>query len=275
MTARELGIRAARRAARDMLKRWGVKKPEDIRIEAIAKAQGIRVIEGPLGGSRGRLSSGPKPLIRIAEDPILDGARRFTLAHEIAHHVLEHPSMGAEGACASARENKAGDPNQRDYEVEANVFASELLMPRHLVAPRCEGEEPSLEIPRAIAFEFATSIPASAIRYVQLTRDRCAAVYSERGKVEWAPSSRGFKVKIPKGKPLPRGSMAMECARSADVDDRSRSMDASIWFDTTEKVEIVEHSATVSEAGGVITLLWVPEPAAARLWKQTEAREVE
>jgi Zn-dependent peptidase ImmA (M78 family) len=111
VTARELGIRAARRAARDMLKRWGVKKPEDIRIEAIAKAQGIRVIEGPLGGARGRLSSGPKPLIRIAEDTILDGARRFTLAHEIAHHVLEHPNTCAEGACASARESKTADPS--------------------------------------------------------------------------------------------------------------------------------------------------------------------
>jgi Zn-dependent peptidase ImmA (M78 family) len=111
VTARELGIRAARRAARDMLKRWGVKKPEDIRIEAIAKAQGIRVIEGPLGGARGRLSSGPKPLIRIAEDTILDGARRFTLAHEIAHHVLEQPNTCAEGACASARESKTADPS--------------------------------------------------------------------------------------------------------------------------------------------------------------------
>ena len=68
MTVRERGLREARRVAREVTKRWGIKSAEDIRIEAIAKAEGLRIIEGPLRGARGRLSSGPKPVIRIAED---------------------------------------------------------------------------------------------------------------------------------------------------------------------------------------------------------------
>lgn len=265
VTVRERGIREARRAARELAKRWGIKTAEDIRIEAIAKAEGLQIVEGPLRGARGRLSAGPKPVIRIADSTISDGARRFTIAHELAHHLLKHPAAGSDGACASARASKDSDLNHRDYEAEANAFASELLLPRNLVAPRCEGS-PSLEIPRAIAFEFTMSVPASSIRYVQLTRERCAAIYSERGEIEWAPKSRGFKTRFPKGKPLPRGSMAYDCARNASVDDLARAIEASVWFDTTENLEIIEHSAPISEAGGVITLLWVPETAAERLW---------
>jgi Zn-dependent peptidase ImmA (M78 family) len=265
VTVRERGLRAARRAARELLRRWGVRTASDIRVEAIAKAEGIRIVEGPLRGARGRLVSGPQPVIRIADDTIEDGARRFTIAHEIGHHVLMHPCSGTHSACASARASAALDTNWRDYEAEANAFASELLMPRHLVAPRCDGE-PSLEIPRAIALEFGTSIPASAIRYVQLTGARCAAVYSQRGTIEWAPKSRGFKETLARGAAIPRGSFAYACARSQDHDDRARALDASVWFSTTKRIEIVEHSAPVSEAGGVITLLWVPEVAAAQLW---------
>jgi Zn-dependent peptidase ImmA (M78 family) len=265
MTVREQGLRAARRKARELVKRWGIKKADDIRIEAIAKAEGLRVVEGPLRGARGRLSVGPKPVIRIADSTIDEGARRFTIAHELAHHLLKHPVTCPEGACASARAAGPAEPNQRDYEAEANAFASELLLPANLVAPRCDGA-PSLEIPRAIAFEFTMSIPASSITYVHLTRERCAAIYSERGTVEWASKGRGFKSRFDKGRPLPRGSMAYDCARNKDVDDRARPLPANVWFDTKEDVEIIEHSAPVSEVGGVITLLWVPDSIAARLW---------
>lgn len=265
MTVRERGLREARRVAREVTKRWGIKRAEDIRIEAIARAEGLRIVEGPLRGARGRLSSGPAPVIRVAENTINEGARRFTIAHELGHHVLKHPAHTSESACALARADGPPDPGERDYEAEANAFASELLLPRHLVAPKCEGA-PTLEIPRSIAFEFMMSVPASAIRYVQLTRARCSAIYSERGEIEWAPKSHGFKTRFPRGRKLPSGSMAMECSRNANVHDEARSIDANVWFDTKERIDIVEHSAPVSEAGGVITLLWVPDSVAERLW---------
>lgn len=264
MTVREQGLRAARRAARTLLKRWGVQKAEDILVEAMAGAEGLQIVEGPLRGARGRLAAGPRPVIRIADDTIQEGARRFTIAHELAHHVLGHPTVGV--GCRSHRDSKSHDTTQRDHEGEANAFASELLMPRHLVAPRVVGCAPSLEIPRAIALEFSTSMPASAIRYMQLTKERCAIVYSEQRTVQWASRSYRFAAQIQKHAPVSRSSYAYECAGTQDLDDRAREIDAGAWFDAKEPMAIVEHSAPVSEASGVITLLWVPEPAAAVLW---------
>ena len=86
------------------------------------------------------------------------------------------------------------------------------------------------------------------------------------GAVEWASKGRKFKTRFDKGKPVARGSMAYDCARSGDIADRARSVPAKLWIDTNEDVEIIEHSAPVSQVGGVITLLWVPEIIAARLW---------
>jgi Zn-dependent peptidase ImmA (M78 family) len=248
-----------------MLKRWGVEKAEDIHVEAMARAEGITVVEGPLRGARGRLAAGPRPVIRIAEDTILEGARRFTVAHELAHHVLKHPASFS-GACSSHTQSKVRDTSNRDYEAEANAFGTELLMPRHLVTPRVTSGTPSLEIPRAIALEFSTSIPASAIRYVQLTKDRCAAVYSERGTIRWASRSHRFAASLARDVPLSRKSYAYECAGTQDLDDRARAIQAGVWLETNAAVEIVEHSAPVSEVGGVITLLWVPEKSASALW---------
>lgn len=266
LTVREQGIRAARRAARAMLKRWGVEKAEDIHVEAMARAEGITIVEGPLRGARGRLAAGPRPVIRIAEDTILEGARRFTVAHELGHHVLKHPASSS-GACGAHAQSKLRDTSRPDHEAEANAFATELLMPRHLVVPRISSGTPSLEIPRSIAFEFSTSIPASAIRYVQLTKERCAAIYSERGTIQWASRSHRFAMNLPRDVPLSEESYAYECCScTQDLDDRAGKIAARVWLDTKTPLEIVEHSAPVSEVGGVITLLWVPERTAMELW---------
>lgn len=55
--------------------------------------------------------------------------QRFTLAHELGHHVLEHGDSFRDPAANFSLDNF-------DYkEAEANRFAAELLMPRHVVKP--------------------------------------------------------------------------------------------------------------------------------------------
>jgi hypothetical protein len=47
---------------------------------------------------------------------------------------------------------------------------------------------------------FATSMQASAMRFVELTTERCAVVYMKRGRVVWAKKSPGFNAWIPDGR---------------------------------------------------------------------------
>lgn len=67
----------------------------------------------------------------------------------------------------------------RAAEREADVFASEFLMPEPWAAPMCAEEAASLGAVRAIPTMFRTSIVAAALCHVELARVPSAAVYSE------------------------------------------------------------------------------------------------
>ena len=54
--------------------------------------------------------------------------RRFTLAHELGHVVLNHPLKPL------VYRNSESDHNQKPEEVQANVFARDLLMPAGVLA---------------------------------------------------------------------------------------------------------------------------------------------
>lgn len=83
--------------------------------ETLAKDGYSGVYEGPEGGN----------VIRI--NPFESSQRRrFTLAHEIGHHIMQH---GARLRDPVANFSMSADPIER----EANQFAAELLMPEEAV----------------------------------------------------------------------------------------------------------------------------------------------
>lgn len=61
--------------------------------------------------------------------------QRFTIAHELAHHILHIPLLkqGVHVDKAIFRRDQLASKGTQSYEIEANHFAAELLMPRRLV----------------------------------------------------------------------------------------------------------------------------------------------
>lgn len=94
--------------------------------------------------------------------------RRFTIAHELAHYILHRSESDEVYAHRDAGENGG-------LETEANVFASNILMPEPLVR-RVLGELEDEEwgyIPfsvkaKYVADSFAVSVPAAQVRLEQL-----------------------------------------------------------------------------------------------------------
>lgn len=100
---------------------------------------------------------------------LLDSARRrrFTIAHELAHFIL-HGENGEVYAHRDAGQNGG-------IENEANVFASNILMPKELIESALSHLEDEVwgEIPASvkvsyIANNFAVSLPAARVRLEQL-----------------------------------------------------------------------------------------------------------
>lgn len=66
-----------------------------------------------------------------------ENGRRFTVAHEIAHCCLETEALEQGEARFRAIDTKNQIINPSPKEIEANIFAGELLMPEHMVREVC------------------------------------------------------------------------------------------------------------------------------------------
>jgi Zn-dependent peptidase ImmA (M78 family) len=181
-------------AAAEGLRVWnlyGFKTPTDLVLEDLAFAMGVLVVCGRLENCDARLlRKGERGLIRVSDAISEPGRRRFAIAHELGHWEL-HKNVSQAVACTS--EDMVKKYKASPEEVEANYFASSLLMPEPLFGPRCDGKRPSVELVRTLADEFGTSLTATAIRIVELSQDYCAVVFSENGRVRWFRASEAFE----------------------------------------------------------------------------------
>jgi len=254
----------ARRAARALLQGFGVEAPEHIEIESMARALGATVIDDPgLVTSDARIvRTGRHAVIRLSTRVAHAGRRRFSLAHELGHLVLENGGDALNLSCSAAT-----NPLAVAREAEANAFAAELLMPAALARPSCEVSPVTLDVAGAIAATFQTSIVASAVRLAELTSERCAAVYSERSEIRWSARSATFRPFIEKGTPLDPASVAYDVARGCRrYANHAQPIAAEAWIETSGRDgDLIEHSVAVPETGGVLSLLWIPDAEARRL----------
>jgi predicted transcriptional regulator len=89
--------------------------------------------------------------------------RRFSIAHEVGHHVLHAGTQAV--YCRTADVAPPPDDSARLVEHEANLFAAELLMPAALVREAAERRGPD---PYTLAAEFDVSDVAMGFRLVTL-----------------------------------------------------------------------------------------------------------
>ena len=262
---RKAGIGEARRVARALVYRLGIAAAHHIRIEAIAKRLGARVVDTHLDGAQAQLLRTGDEILIMVSDRIADiGARRFSIAHELGHFVLKHPSMPHHALFGSFGARQTSD-DERDYEAEANAFASELLMPYALLQRWCEVSPVDLEVPWRIVHEFSVSILAAARRFTELSSERCAAVFSARRCVQWCSQSDTFTREIARGRRLDPESVAWDFFQNGKIDDRAQPVPADAWFETSADVEIIEHSIASVEHETVLSMLWIPERVAGPL----------
>lgn len=112
-----------------MHEHWDRRVPVDVGAlaqRAGAQVEGVIAIAGAEGASGSYEAGGDVPTIRYVttEPPV---RQRFTVAHELGHHVLGHAN-GGETVFRDSPSNfsrRTFDPRER----EANQFAAEVLMP--------------------------------------------------------------------------------------------------------------------------------------------------
>lgn len=192
-----------------------------------------------------------------------EGFQRFTVAHELGHYFLDdHPEeiLKAGGAHVS----KAGfTQGGVSIEIEADHFASGLLMPSYLVKKRLAKSRVGLPGIRALCRDAETSLTSAAIRAAECASFPMAVIISQGTNISYAFLSESFKrlgrlTHPRKGMPLPESATREFNADPSNIQfgrERCAPSSFSHWFSGDKKLPLDEEVIGLGSYGYTLTVL--------------------
>ncbi len=248
-----------RNRAREIIAQFDIRAPEEIVLEDIATMRDAHVRDGDLVGYDARLVRGPKlSIITVRRNIREPGKRRFAIAHELGHHELHRATRQLD--LCTGRDLVYLYSNVRPEEPEANAFAAELLMPTPLFAPRCQRVPPSFALIENLAAAFATSLTATALRYIEICDAPCAIVHSEVGAVKWCYPGADFPTGLERHQQLHPDTHAHDIFHGTTPPVGMRDVPAKAWLQAQRLKPystIKEESRALPHYDAAISLLWV------------------
>jgi hypothetical protein len=238
-----------------LLKKYGQLLASPVDVESMAYGEGMKFAVAPLSGCEARLvrNADGGGFARISDRIPEPGRVRFALAHELGHFLL-HVGISQTRACT------AGD--MRDYwkdgmEIEANIFASELLLPQKNFKEVIKLTGPSFKEIGAVAEMFNVSMTAAAIRYIDHgpIPDMVLVQIGRDHRVKWSKGKEGnTDYWIEPGSKIHDGSMA-KCAflDKSSVDETQ--VDFDVWFRGKHWIQLTEECLYMPEYDSVLSLL--------------------
>ena len=273
---REAYPMASRKRAREVLIEFNLVTPP-IDPEWIATQQGIRIVTDdrfPKDCFGALVRRGNEFSILVSAGCFNDGHRRFTIGHELGHYHIEgHIAALISSSDAPALSFGANYTNQKDpFEIEADAFASELLMPSPAVTQAIAGRQPGLNVVQDLATGFVVSVSAAAVRLAMLSAEPVVVLLSRDHVLEWAAFSPAFDGHVwirrrRRGDWAPPRSATTLLA--GDIDQvrsgatRSDSGILSEWFDGAPNAAVGEEALGLGHYGRVLTILTcedLPDP---------------
>lgn len=249
---------AAKGAAFRLTQEYCLDRPAPVPVEDIAMDQGVLCLEAPLTGCLARLvRKGKRGIVRTHAGIREEGRKRFAIAHELGHWFL-HEAESQFFICTGE--------DLRDYkgspmEAEANLFASELLMPTGLFRPLAQDAQPCLDQIKRLAGVFNTSLTAAGMRFVEENRHECILVLSSNGVVSWS-KQKGSRsgLRIEKDMKLHPESLAADALHDRKLGPHVVPVEAWIGQNYYEReLEVTEESWFLDGYNSVISLLLVAD----------------
>jgi hypothetical protein len=145
-------------------------------------------------------------------------------------------------------------------ETEANHFAAELLLPTDIFRKQC-ADVLQVDLVRALADEFRTTLTATAIRLVEVGPYICALVVSVDGEMKWFRTNGEFGFRLlPSGTRIDGDSCAADFFFKGKSEPVSDDVPATCWVGDS-RVEshhvLKELAIPLPRYKTVLSLLWV------------------
>jgi Zn-dependent peptidase ImmA (M78 family) len=189
--------------------------------------------------------------------------RRFTIGHELAHFLMPSHKGNRQCTAADLRENRR-DNDHRRQETEANRFAAGLLMPKPwFIRDMNQLGDADVSHAQTLAQKYRTSLEATINRYVELTDDKCAYVFSKDDVIRYIRPTADFpRLAVKKGDRLPGRCASLTApAEPLRVATSWSELDGSVWIETrwgTRPPTVLEQSVRQKDRYQVSLLFIAP-----------------
>lgn len=195
------------------------------------------------------------------------GFHRFSIAHELGHYFLEGHIDQIPFNSSGFHTSKAGVFSPDIFELEADSFASGLLMPSKLFRRALNLFEDGLAGVKGLASLCETSLTATAIRYAELTEAMSAVIVSTGMNVDFAcmstaMESLGGLTWLRRGDPLPKNSLSANFNAQRDRFDeteQSIEVDLRLWLGGDRRLDAIEEVIGLGRYGKTLTIITSPD----------------
>ncbi len=255
--------------AQQLLEKCGLDEITDLDMELFVSGLDAMLIEEDLTNCDGKIVFGNnKAIIKVSSNIQFTERKRFVIAHEIGHLVMHRNMQLPEDTFSNfniiAGMEKALINGQQ--ELEANEFASELLMPRNLFIQEAQGKKFSPLLIKQLSNRFKTSLTATVFRYFELNLHPICLVFIEKGKVKYWKKSDDLKVWFGDYTRLapPPDSVATEYINEDysfvyKLEEKAQIINKSTWFNLgnyDEDTEFYEYCIPTKKYKIILSIIW-------------------
>ncbi|MFC4238356.1 ImmA/IrrE family metallo-endopeptidase [Thalassospira xianhensis] len=190
--------------------------------------------------------------------------KRFTIAHEIGHYVNPYHLVNSSDGFRCSRSDMSisfANPNDRraKMELEANIFASNILMPTEWVRKylsTIQGVELSHLIKMADKFDVSKEVAIR--RYLNFADEPTAAVFSKDGVIRYIVTTSKFpRLSVWNGNPIPKDrsdNRKFEEGYISEVEE----VPSYFWFENNNDIHVYDQKL-VQRNGYQVNLISIEE----------------
>jgi Zn-dependent peptidase ImmA (M78 family) len=227
-------------------------------LEQLCSKRGVAVRAEALRSLHGALLRDARLIVYNKNIPEF-GKQRFTIAHELGHWEM-HPRLSHVLCTAADVQAYRGS----SHELEANVFAAELLMPSFLFSDVMRYRSPTIASALSLAEKFQTSFTAAALRMVQFSDLPVFVAFSVDQRLKWYHRSKSAESYFFKqiGSELDGDSLARYSVDDLDEPTTPEYVETSAWFPgdyNRHRFKVLEESVELGDYNVTVSIITVDE----------------
>lgn len=246
-----------------------IRHPSEINIKEISMECGAYVRERDIAGAEAWLvRKDNRAIITVSSRLREHGRKNFAIAHELGHFELHSDSQ----LVICSDDDMHVWNKIKSQEIEANDFASNILMPHEIFLRYIKKEITNMDRVSELSGEFGTTLTATAIRYAQLSQEPCAVAVSSNSILKWYKKSDSFGLHLKVGEKLSQDTYAFDFYDGKELPMSPRKVPANAWIagDIDPDGEIIEHSVALKSYSVVLSLLWIDKAIRYRFQKRDD-----